>query len=96
MLFDYSGLKNALERYEKAESVIERSYNCEWDDEIHDSFKKFVVACEETVKSIKIIGRQVEQICQDLNSAHIEQEKSAAEKLNREAADLCQKARSLL
>ena len=96
MVFDCSGLKSALGRYGEVESIIERSYNCEWDDEIHDSFKNFVVGCEENFRAIKTINSQVEQICQDLNSAHIEQEKRDAETLNREAADLCHKARGLL
>ena len=96
MIFECSGLKNASERYEKVESIIGRSYNCEWDDEIHESFKKFVVGCEGDARSLKTINNQVERTCQELNSSHIEQEKNSAEKLNRDAINLCQNARSLL
>lgn len=96
MIFECSGLKNASGRYEKVESIIERSYNCEWDDDIHESFKKFVVGCEGDARSLKTINNQVERTCQELNSSHIEQEKNSAEKLNRDAINLCQNARSLL
>ena len=96
MIFEYSGLKTATERYGKVESIIERSYNCEWDDEIHESFRKFVVGCEGDARSLKSINNQVERTCQELNSSHIEQEKNFAKKINRDAIDLCQTARSLL
>lgn len=96
MIFECSGLKNVSNRYEKVESVLARSYNCEWNDEVHDSFKNFVKQCEECSRLIKSITSQAERICQELNCAHIDQEKSNAEKLNREVDNLCQSARRLM
>ena len=96
MVFECSGLKNASDRFEKMKSILANSYNCEWSDEVHESFKKFIAELEEYSSYLKSSSNNIDSVCQEVNSLHIEQEKNTAEKLNRSARELCQKARSLL
>ena len=96
MIFECSGLKNASDRYGKVLTDLTNSYNCDWNDEVHASFKKFIVECEEYSSAIKYVKHQSEQACQELNSLNIDQEKSNSKKLNNDAFRLCQEARSLL
>ena len=96
MLFECSGLKTITNTYVKVASVVEHSYKCEWEDEVHDSFGKYVQQCGEQACLLKDISNKMEHICQELNALHISQEKEEIKKLNCEAEQLCGKARSLL
>lgn len=96
MIFECSGLKTSSEMYSKVSSVLSRSYICEWNDEVHESFKNYVQRCEECMKTLKNLASQTDRLCMDLNSLHLDQEKTEVDLLVREADALCMSARGLL
>ena len=96
MIFDCSDVKNVSEKYIRASSILSHSYSCEWNDEVHDSFQKYERQCGSYAQVLKNVANRADAVCRELNDLHIDQEKDAAEKLNRESEQLCQKARGLL
>ena len=96
MLFECSDLKSATDIFDKVASVLTQTYNCEWEDEVHASFKKYVQRCEDSSRSLKSLSERVDSICHHLNERNIDREKENSNKLNRAAEHLCQEARSLL
>lgn len=83
--YDLTPLKsNDVEYGEAVESVVEY-YRGDWDDEIHDSYMRYVKQVQEQSQKIHVIRCKAETLKKEVEGLNVEELKQIADSLCREA-----------
>ena len=72
---DYSldNLTNSIEMLGDALDQLQSSFECEWDDEVHDSYEAYISKCRTAMQGIEGILDALEKNCAELNSIQPDQ-----------------------
>lgn len=84
-MIELSPIKNNDIEYKEITTDIERNFNCEWDDAIHDSYKRYVEQMQEHSTSLHNIRCKVEVLQKEIEALKIDDVIIKAESLCREA-----------
>lgn len=79
MDFSIDNLRNSMETLTDALEQLQSSFDCEWDDEVHDSFEAYISKCRTATQGIEGILGALEKNCAELNSIQPDQIVQGAE-----------------
>lgn len=83
--FDLTQLRKNDEEYKKMTEAVLKLYQCEWNDEIHDSFLQYVNQVQEYSRRVHIVRSKAETLVKETEGLKIDEKKKRAESLCREA-----------
>ncbi len=87
--FDFSVLEKIDSDYRNLIKNAKDSFNCAWDDEIHDSYSKYLLALEEYGQVVHDICNQAKKLANDLDNLKIDVQIERAVILCQEADAIC-------
>lgn len=82
---DLSSLKNNDSEYEKLIDSATDSYKGDWDDQIHDSYLRYLKQIQEQSRTIHVIRCKAETLEKEAEGLKIEEVRRKADSLCREA-----------
>ena len=84
-MVDLTPLKNNDMEYKEIISAIENCFKCEWDDAVHNSYKKYIEQIAEHLVSLHNIRCKIELMQKETDELKIDDINIKAENLCREA-----------
>ena len=82
---DLSALKNLDMEYKQITDEVSVHFNCEWDDQVHDSYRYYVKDVSECAETVHKINTRSEMIVKEVDELKIDELVKRAEELCREA-----------
>lgn len=73
MDFSLDNLRNSMEMLTEALEQLQSSFDCEWDDEVHDSYEVYISICRTATQGLEGIFCALEKNCAVLNSIQPDQ-----------------------
>lgn len=81
---DISPLINNDVQYRKIVEDVSKSYKCDWNDEVHDSYKAYVEQLEKSSRGLSIIRNQTEALVKEIEQLKTDDYKKTTLSLSRE------------
>lgn len=72
MEIDLSSVSQARQQVSSSVGEVKRSYDCNWNDSVHDSFMAFVEAFEAQVKKMEGVMNGLDKVKESLKSVCID------------------------
>lgn len=73
MNFSLDSLKNGMGMLTDALEQLQSSFDCEWDDEVHDSYETYISKCRTATQGIEGVLGALEKNCAELDSIQPDQ-----------------------
>lgn len=84
MYYTLEEAKREIEIFHNAIADLEQSYNCDWNDTVHESYGTYVRACKTMAYEIEQTMRNLEASCSRLRNIE-------PDRLIQESAEICKK-----
>ncbi len=87
MDFNFDIFSQLYNEMDSASKDINSSFNCQWNDDVHESFYEFTKAFDNFVKNLQDVSSNISESLSSLSKVNYDDLKNEFDKLNSKTSD---------